>query len=134
MLLKNRKILTRFGVPFVLGFLLISLAGWRYHLSRRPLHGGVIAVQPISRTSASPRTPVLRIESVVQHGHFMEIRGAAEPGTTVMINGEKAELIFDHSSFKHFLGPLPLGSTIITITAQNKEGGVNTQQVEVTIH
>ena len=36
-------------------------------------------------------------------------------------------------SFHYFTPPLPLGESVITITAQNARGGVNTQQRKVVI-
>lgn len=51
----------------------------------------------------------------------------------VMVNGEKAAVIFDSSRIKQFVGPLPDGITVITITAQNEKGGVNTHEVAVVL-
>jgi hypothetical protein len=50
-----------------------------------------------------------------------------------MINGQQAATIFNENGFRHFLGPLPTGTTIVSITCQDDEGGVNTQQVVVTL-
>ena len=76
--------------------------------------------------------PELDIKSVVQHGHIVEIIAETHPGTTVMINGQKA-VIFDGFNIRHFVGPLPDGVNNITVTAQNEAGGVNTQHVEVVL-
>ena len=35
--------------------------------------------------------------------------------------------------FRYFMPPLPTGESVITITAQNAKGGVNTQQQKVVI-
>lgn len=77
--------------------------------------------------------PALSVEAIKQHGHIAEIIAQTEPGATVMVNGEKAAVIFDGSRIKQFVGPLPDGITVITITAQNEKGGVNTQQVAVAL-
>jgi hypothetical protein len=80
-----------------------------------------------------PRAPELQIGSVVRHGHIVEIKGSTEPGAVVMINGQPAATFFDGSSFRHFVGPLPDGTTIVTITIQNGQGGVTTRQLAVTV-
>jgi hypothetical protein len=80
-----------------------------------------------------PHPPVLHITSVVQHGRIIELKGATEPGAVVMINGQPAATIFPGNAFKYFLGPVPVGTAIISITCQNEEGGVNTQQLAVTL-
>ena len=77
--------------------------------------------------------PSLNISDLVQHGHIVEVRGSTDAGAVVMINGQTATTIFEGNSFRHFLGPLPSGTTIITVTSQDQKGGVNTKQVAVTI-
>lgn len=84
-------------------------------------------------SSVGPHEPRLSIDSVVQHGHIVEIRGTTEPDATVLINGEKVAVIFEGSTFKHFVGPLNSGETLLTITAQNLNGGVATKQVWISI-
>jgi hypothetical protein len=96
---------------------------------------------PVNRTRADKASapfgiseapvPVLYITTVVQHGRIVEIEGMTEPGTIVMINGEAAATIFEGNAFRHFVGPLPAGTTMIAITCQNEHGGVNTQQLAV---
>lgn len=81
-----------------------------------------------------PRPPRLEVASVVEHGHILEVKGVSDPGAIVMINGEPAAVVFPGNSFKHFLGPLPSGTTIITITSQNDQGGVNTRQIAFNVH
>ena len=89
---------------------------------------------PLILPKADPvRSPELHISKVVQHGRIVEIVGDTDPGAVVMINGQSAATIFDHNSFRHFVGPLPSGTTIITVTSQDERGGVNTQRVAVTI-
>jgi len=80
-----------------------------------------------------PTVPRLDIKSVVQYGDIYEIVGATEPGSTVMINGHYAPTFFEDSRFEYFVGPLPNGVTVLTVTAQNESGGFNTKKVALTI-
>lgn len=80
-----------------------------------------------------PPVPLLRIDSVVQHGHIAEIKGTTDPGVTVMINGERAAVVFDGNQFHHFVGPLLKGTTILSVTCQNEEGGTVTQKLAVAV-
>ena len=80
-----------------------------------------------------PDVPHLDIRSVIQYGHIYEIVGSAEPGSSVMINGQYAPTFFENSTFKYFVGPLPDGVTVLTITAETENGGFNTKQVALTI-
>jgi hypothetical protein len=50
-----------------------------------------------------------------------------------MINGDPVVTLFDASSFHHFLGPLPSGTSIVSLTAQDEHGGVNTKQIVITL-
>jgi hypothetical protein len=77
--------------------------------------------------------PHLEINSVVQHGDIFEIVGSAEGGSSVMINGQYAPLVFENSTFKYFVGPLRNGVTVLTVTVQNEYGGVDTKQVALTV-
>ena len=86
-----------------------------------------------SFTSSEFRVPALRITSLIQHGDIVEIEGSTDPGAVVMINGETASTIFGENEFRHFLGPLPSGTNVITVTSQDERGGVNTQQIAATI-
>jgi len=83
--------------------------------------------------ASQPRAPVFHITSMVEHGRIVEIKGTTEPGTVVMINGQAAATIFDGNAFRHFVGPLPPGTTILSITCQNERGGVDTEQLAVTL-
>jgi hypothetical protein len=78
-----------------------------------------------------PHAPNLTIEKIVQHGHIVEIDAAVDPGTTVMVNGEKAAVIWGEGEFRHFVGPLPDGVNNIAITVQNEDGGINSKQLSV---
>ena len=48
-------------------------------------------------------------------------------------NGEAAATIFEGNAFRRFVGPLSAGTTMIAVTFQNEHGGVNTQQLAVTL-
>lgn len=97
--------------------------------------------QKVSRANApaamvkghEPPTPTLRIERIVQYGHIVEIDASVEPGTTVMVNGERAAVIWEDGEIKHFVGPLPDGVSEIAVSVQNDEGGIATQQLSVSL-
>jgi hypothetical protein len=74
----------------------------------------------------------LEIGDLVQMGHVIEVRGHTEPNAHVMVNGQEAVVASD-GAFHHFTNPLPTGENLITITAQNAKGEVNTQTKPVTI-
>jgi hypothetical protein len=124
----------------LIGIAVLSLALGLYFL-KRPLLGqqvhsgpgetnraGTAAVRP----SEAP-APTLHVTSIVQHGHIVEIHGTTDLGAIVMINGQPAATLFAENEFRHFVGPLPAGTSIVTITSQNYQGGVNTQQMAVTV-
>jgi hypothetical protein len=75
----------------------------------------------------------LKLEPLLQHGHVFELTGKTEVGARVMVNGREVPVIGADGSFHYFTPPLPIGETLITITAQNSKGGVNTQQEKVVI-
>ncbi len=75
----------------------------------------------------------LSVEPFVQHGHVIELSGKTEVGARVMVNGHEVAVVNTDGSFRYFTPPLPNGETMITITAQNAKGGVNTQQQKVVI-
>ena len=64
---------------------------------------------------------------------MIEIKGRTEPGARVMVNGEEVPLIGKDGSFDYFTRPLPNGENVITITAQNAKGAVNTQTKKIVI-
>lgn len=103
----------------------------RVHSGKRATGLRHQAVQPASASRYV--MPALRIDSVMQHGHIVEIEGSTDPGAVVMINGERAAVVWDQNEFHHFVGPLPSGTTVIAVTSQDEHGGVNTKQVAVTI-
>jgi archaeosine-15-forming tRNA-guanine transglycosylase len=75
----------------------------------------------------------LDLDPFVQHGHVIEVTGKTESGARVMVNGREVPMIAGDGSFHYFTPPLPIGESVITITAQNARGGVNTQQKKVVI-
>jgi len=75
----------------------------------------------------------LDLEPFFQHGHVIEIKGRTEPGARVMVNGEEVPLVGSDGSFDYFTSPLPNGENVITITAQNAKGAVNTQTKKIVI-
>jgi len=79
------------------------------------------------------RDPKLDIKTVVYHGRIIEVEGSTDPGAIVMINGQPAATFFDGNTFKHFIGPVLHGTSILTISIQNAQGGVTTRQLAVTV-
>jgi hypothetical protein len=75
----------------------------------------------------------LELDPFVQHGHVIEVQGKTESGARVMVNGREVPMIAPDGTFHYFTPPLPAGESVITITAQNSQGGVNTQQKKVVI-
>jgi hypothetical protein len=75
----------------------------------------------------------LDIDPFVQHGHVIEVTGKTEEGARVMVNGREVPVVSDDGSFHYFTPPLPNGENVITVTAQNSKGGVNTRQEKVVI-
>ena len=75
----------------------------------------------------------LDIDPFVQHGHVIEVKGKTEAGARVMVNGREVPIVGDDGTFHYFTPPLPNGENLITVTAQNSKGGVNTRQDKVVI-
>jgi hypothetical protein len=75
----------------------------------------------------------LELEPLIQHGHVIEIRGKTEPNARVMVNGQEVAVIGSDGKFYHFTNQLPTGLNVLTITAQNRKGGVNTKTQQVVI-
>lgn len=78
-------------------------------------------------------TLALELDPFIQHGHVIEIKGKTEPLARVMVNGKEVPDTRGDGSFSFFTPELPKGENVITITAQNSKGGVNTQQKVVMI-
>jgi hypothetical protein len=75
----------------------------------------------------------LDLDPFIQHGHVIEVTGKTEVGARVMVNGREVPLIGDDGTFHYFTPPLPNGESLITVTAQNARGGVNTRQQKVVL-
>jgi hypothetical protein len=75
----------------------------------------------------------LDLDPFVQHGHVIEVKGKTEAGARVMVNGREVPILSDDGTFRYFTPPLPNGESLITVTAQNLKGGVNTRQEKVVI-
>ena len=75
----------------------------------------------------------LEIDPLVQHGHVIEVTGKTEVGARVMVNGREVPIVSDDGTFHYFTPPLANGENLVTITAQNSKGGVNTHQEKVVI-
>ena len=75
----------------------------------------------------------LELSPFVQHGHVIELTGKTESGARVMVNGHEVPVVGNDGSFHFFTPPLPTGETLITVTAQDARGGVNTRQQTVVI-
>ena len=75
----------------------------------------------------------LELEPFVQHGRVIEVIGKTEPNARVMVNNREAPQPETDGRFRCFTVELPVGENVITITAQNATGGVNTQRRTVVI-
>jgi hypothetical protein len=75
----------------------------------------------------------LELAPFVQHGHVIEVKGKTDPTARVMVNGQDVPGLNNDGSFHYFTPPLPNGENVITVTAQNSKGAVNTQQKKVVI-
>jgi hypothetical protein len=75
----------------------------------------------------------LEIDPLIQHGHVIEVTGKTELGARVMVNGHEVPIVTSDGTFHYFTPPLPAGESMITVTAQNAQGGVNTKQQKVVI-
>jgi hypothetical protein len=75
----------------------------------------------------------LELDPFIQHGHVIEVTGKTEIGGRVMVNGREVPMVGGDGSFHYFTPPLSIGESVITVTAQNSKGGVNTQQKKVVI-
>jgi len=80
-----------------------------------------------------PGALALTLDPFVQHGHVIELTGKTVVGARVMVNGHEVPVVSTDGRFHYFTPPLPTGETLITVTAQDTKGGVNTQQQKVVI-
>jgi hypothetical protein len=75
----------------------------------------------------------LELDPFIQHGHVIEVAGKTLVGARVMVNGREVPEIAPDGSFHYFTPPLATGESVITVTAQTAQGGVNTRQKKVII-
>jgi len=75
----------------------------------------------------------LELDPFVQHGHVIEVAGKTQAGARVMVNGREVPIVSSDGTFHYFTPPLEAGEAVITVTAQNAQGGVNTQQKRIII-
>jgi hypothetical protein len=75
----------------------------------------------------------LELDPFIQHGHVIEVTGKTQTGARVMVNGSEVPMINADGGFHYFTPPLPTGESVITVTAQTAQGGVNTQQKKIII-
>jgi FecR protein len=75
----------------------------------------------------------LELDPFMQHGNVIELTGKTETGARVMVNGREVPVVGVDGSFHYFMPPLPAGESVVTITAQNAKGGVNTVQKKIVI-
>jgi hypothetical protein len=75
----------------------------------------------------------LDLDPFIQHGHVIELTGKTEAGARVMVNGHEVPLVGDDGTFHFFTPPLATGESVITVTAQDSKGGVNTVQKKILI-
>ena len=75
----------------------------------------------------------LELDPFVQHGHVIELTGKTEAGAKVMVNGHEVPLVGSDGRFHFFTPPLGTGESVITVTAQDSKGGVNTVQKKILI-
>lgn len=132
----------RTGIIWI-GIFVLVLSGFAFYFShvrwksdlgtKKRTRGNASNGAELSRDQRGTQSPDLHDVSVVQHGRIIEVKGATDPDAIVMINGEPAATFFDGNSFKHFVGPIPPGTSIVTITVQNNLGGVTTRKLAVTI-
>jgi hypothetical protein len=73
----------------------------------------------------------LELDPFIQHGHVIEVTGKTENGARVMVNGREVPMITSDGTFHYFTPPMPTGESVITVTAQTAQGGVNTQQKKI---
>lgn len=75
----------------------------------------------------------LQLDPLVQHGRVIEVKGKTDPTARVMVNGEEVAVVGGDGTFRYYTPQLPEGENVITVTAQNTKGGVNTQTKKVVV-
>jgi len=127
----QKRLLRIWGtIALVVSGALATMALRRTHRFNEP---GTVLATAGGVTRNEPDVPRLTIEHIIQHGHIVEIQASVPPGATVMVNGQRAAVIWEDGEIKHFVGPLPDGVSDIAITVQNDLGGINTQQISVSL-
>ena len=129
--LDRKRLLSIWGAIVLAGSGVLGSMGLRHtHGVGKP--GRVLPTANVV-TKNEPDVPRLTIEHIIQHGHIVEIQASVPPGATVMVNGQRAAVIWGDGEIKHFVGPLPDGVSEIAITVQNDIGGINTQRISVSL-
>lgn len=75
----------------------------------------------------------LEIDGTELHGNIVEVTGRAEPGATLIINGEKVADLRNDGTFHYFTPPMAKGSQSIVITGQNRRGETAIKRVSIVI-
>jgi hypothetical protein len=86
----------------------------------------------VTRAAEQASLP-LDLDTFIQHGHVIEVKGKTDPTARVMVNGQEVAMVGSDGTFHYFTPPLPVGENMITVTAQNARGAVKTQQKKVVI-
>lgn len=75
----------------------------------------------------------LSLDDLIIQGHFVEIRGKTDPNAHVQVNGEEVPYINSDGTFSYFTRPLPQGRNVITVSALDTQGHINslTKTVEI---
>jgi len=84
-------------------------------------------------TNAVVGSATLELLPFQRHGRVLEIKGQAEPGAQVTINGQVVGDVRPGGSFIYFTQPLPIGENLVMVTTVNAEGASKSVQQRVTI-
>lgn len=122
------KVFVRYALLLVTSLLALSFV-----IHRPTNHSPTTSANRTNGEVFASHNPALLIDEVVVHGRIIEIKGRTDAGNTVMINGQIAAVIFSGNSFRHFLGPFYSGLHIVTVTAQNVDGGFTMKQLAITV-
>ena len=87
----------------------------------------------ITKSADDNATIGLDLDPLIQHGRVLELTGKTEQGARVMVNGREVPMVGSDGRFHYFTPPMPPGESVVTITAQDSKGGVNTLQRKVLI-
>jgi hypothetical protein len=83
--------------------------------------------------SGAAASAALELQPFQRHGRVLEIKGTAEAGARVTINGQLVGDMRPDGSFIYFTPPLAAGENLITVTAVNSEGASRTVQQKITV-